>query len=206
MTISTYAELQTAIADTLNRDDLTSVIPNFIQLAESDLARQARHWRGEKRSVATISTQYVPIPADYLETIRLQVTSGTTAPLEIISQAELLDRKAANLNTSGSPAYYAFVAGRFELFPAPDGEYTVEIYYHAKAPALSGSNASNFMLTYFPDAYLYGALAHSAPYLKDDARLNVWSTLYANAISGINTSSEAAKYGGSGRRLKLRAY
>ena len=39
MTITTYATLKTAIADFLNRDDLTSVIPTFIALAEADMQR-----------------------------------------------------------------------------------------------------------------------------------------------------------------------
>ena len=39
MAITTYSELQSAVADWLNRDDLTSVIPNFIELAEADLTR-----------------------------------------------------------------------------------------------------------------------------------------------------------------------
>ena len=93
MAITTYAELQAAIADTLNRDDLTSAIPNFITLAEADMQRRLRHWRQEKRSTAEIDTQYSAIPADFLEAIRFYITSNDTRPLELISQSELLDRK-----------------------------------------------------------------------------------------------------------------
>ena len=50
MAITTYAELQSSIADFLDRDDLTSVIPTFISLAEADMNRQIRHWRQEKRA------------------------------------------------------------------------------------------------------------------------------------------------------------
>ena len=107
MAITTYAELKTAVADFLNRDDLGSVIDTFIALAETDMQRSIRHWRMEKRSTAEIDTQYSAIPADFLEVVRFYVTSGDTKPLELISQAELLDRKRKNLNTSGSPSYYA---------------------------------------------------------------------------------------------------
>jgi hypothetical protein len=34
MAITTYSELKTAVADWLNRADLTSVIPDFIALAK----------------------------------------------------------------------------------------------------------------------------------------------------------------------------
>ena len=206
MPITTYAELKTNIADFLNRDDLTSVSSTFVSLAEADLNRQIRHWRQEKRSTASIDTQYSAIPADMLEVIRFYITSGDTRPLELISQAEMLDRKFRNLNTSGQPAYYAVTAGELEVYPVPDGTYTSELYYFGKTPALSDSNTSNWILEHYPDAYLYGSLIHSAPYLKDDARIQVWAALYQNAIDAINQASEKAKFGGSGRRMKIRAY
>ena len=206
MAITTYAELQSAITDFLNRDDLDAKAPTFISLAESNLSRDIRHWRQEKRSTAEIDTQYSAIPADFLEAVRFYITSGDTRPLELISQAEMLDRKYNNLNTSGQPAYYAITAGEIEVYPVPDGTYTAELYYMANLPALSDSNTSNWLLQYYPDAYLYGSLVHSAPYLKDDARLQVWAALYQSAIDGINAESEKSKFGGSGRRMKIRAY
>ena len=44
MPLSNYTELTASIADTLNRDDLTAVIPDFIKLAEAQLNRDLRHW------------------------------------------------------------------------------------------------------------------------------------------------------------------
>ena len=49
MALSTYAELKAHVADTLNRDDLTSVIPTFIVAAEAQLNRDVRHWKMEQR-------------------------------------------------------------------------------------------------------------------------------------------------------------
>jgi len=206
MAITTYAELKTSITDFLNRDDLDTIAPTFISLAEADLQRRVRHWRGEKRSSAEIDTQYSAIPADFLEAIRFYITGGDTRPLELISQAELLDRKFKNLNTSGQPAYYAITAGEIEVYPVPDATYTSELYYNSRIPALSDSTATNWLLEYYPDAYLYGSLVHSAPYLKEDARLQTWAALYQNAVDAINSESESSKFGGSGRRLKIRSY
>ena len=206
MPITTYAELKTSITDFLNRDDLDTVAPTFISLAEADIQRKIRHWRQEKRSTAEIDTQYSAIPADFLEIIRFYITSGDTRPLELISQAELLDRKRLAMNTTGTPSYYALTAGEIEVYPAPDATYTVELYYFGRVPALSDSETTNWLLQYFPDVYLYGALMHTAPYLKDDARLQVWAALYQQGIDAINASSEKAKFGGSGRRMKIRAY
>ena len=206
MALTTYDELKDSIADFLNRDDLTSVIPDFITMAEADMNRGLRHWRQEKRSTAEIDTQYSAIPADFLEAIRFYITSNDTSPLELISQSEMVDRRYRSGDTSGKPAYYAVTAGEIEVYPTPDGTYDAELYYYSRITALSASNTSNWVLEYFPDAYLYGALVHSAPYLKDDERAQVWASLYANAISAINAESEKFKFGGSGRRMKIRSY
>ena len=206
MAITTYDELKAAVADFLNRDDLATSAATFISLAEAGMQRSLRHWRMEKRANAVIDTQYSAIPADFLQVIRFHITSGTTRPLELISQSELLERKANTSNTSGTPSYYAMTAGEIEVFPVPDGEYDAELHYYSEVPALSASNPTNWVLEYFPDLYLYGALVHSAPYLKEDERTQVWAALYRSAIDAINEDSERGKFGGSGRRLKIRSY
>ena len=206
MALTTFAELKSSIADFLNRDDLTSVIPDFITLAEADMNRNVRHWRQEARTSQTIDAQYEDLPSDFLEAVRYYVTSSDTNSLELISQGEMLERRERSLNTTGRPQYYAITAGQAEFYPTPDGTYTAELYYVQRITALSDSNTSNWVLQYYPDAYLYGALVHSAPYLAEDNRTAVWSSLYQNAINAINMESEKAKFGGSGRRMKIRSY
>ena len=48
MALTTFDELKASIADFLNRDDLTAVIPDFVKLAETKMNRELRHWRMEK--------------------------------------------------------------------------------------------------------------------------------------------------------------
>lgn len=206
MAITTYDELKTSVANWLNRDDLTSVVPDFITLAEADMNRKIRHWRQEKRSTAEIDTQYSAIPADFAEAIRFYLTANNTSPLELISQSEMIDQRYKSADTSGKPRYYAITAGEIEVFPTPDGTYDAELYYYSRIDELSDSNASNWVLEYFPDVYLYGSLMHSSPYLKDDARVTVWASLYQAGIDAIMLETEGFKFGGSGRRLTIRSY
>jgi hypothetical protein len=204
MAITTYAELKTSITDFLNRDDLDTATPTFISLAEADMQRKIRHWRQEKRSNANLNSRYSDVPSDFLEVIRFGVSGGNHSTLEIISQGDMLDLRMKSRDASGSPRYYALTAGEIELFPTPSAVTATELYYYSKIDNLSASNASNWLLQNHPDAYLYGALVHSAPYLADDARVSVWASLYQNAIGAINAESESVKFGGSGRRLKIR--
>ena len=205
MAITTYAELQSSIASWLNRSDLTSVIPDFISLAETNMERSIRHWRQEKRATATIDTQYSALPADYLEGIRFNL-DGDHRLIEMITSADMQRRRYATADTSGSPRYFSVTGGQLEVFPTPDGSYTGELYYYSTIDALSDSNTSNWVLQHYPDAYLYGALVHSAPYLVDDARTQTWAALFSVAVNAINSESEKAKFSGSGLRLKINSY
>lgn len=193
MSITTYAELKAAVADFLNREDLASAVPTFISLAEAQLARDVRHWKQEKRVETTLDEQYENLPDDYLQLVSLGLTDGTR--LELISVAEMEARKQANL-TAGKPAYFRISADQIEFYPAPSASYTLSMQYHARIPSLSDAAPDNWLLRDAPDAYLYGALLHSAPYLQDDARIQVWAALYQAAIDGLRADDQRGKHSG----------
>jgi hypothetical protein len=203
---STYQELKDQIINFINKPDIDQTVDTFIDLAEADMSRRLRHWRMERRSTAILDTQYSALPTDFIEPVRLAITSGDTYKLEAESQAQLLDRRAAAANTTGLPKYYAISTGSVEVFPTPDSEYTLELLYVSKIQALSSSNTSNWILQYFPDIYLYGSLLHTAPFLEQDQRLNVWSSLYDKGIEAVNNENGNSKFGGSGLRVKIRSY
>tara|TARA_Y100000994_G_scaffold247091_1_gene251724 strand:- start:5082 stop:5702 length:621 start_codon:yes stop_codon:yes gene_type:complete len=205
VSISNFTELKSSIADFLNRDDLTAVIPTFIKLAEADMNRKLRHWRMESRKVALLDTQYTAFPLDFIEGIRLMLTGANEHRLELISLSELMDKRAAD-NTAGTPKFYAPVDGSFEVYPTPDQDYTIEMIYYERIESLSSSITTNWALTYYPDIYLYGALTHSAPYLGEDQRTLVWAELYQNAIDGTNSEDKQAKSSGSGHRMRIRSF
>lgn len=194
MAFTTYAELQTAIGSWLNRSDLTSTIPDFITLAEAQLQRDLDHWQMTTRDTLSVSTQYTSLPADFYALKRLSV-DGAKRALKAMSANEMQDARYTSDDTAGEPRYYAVTGGSLEVFPTPDDTYTVNIVYKTTFDALSDANTSNWLLTEAPDAYLYGALMQSAPFLVDDKRIAVWQTLYASAVEGVQRSSEQAKFG-----------
>jgi hypothetical protein len=206
MSIASYTALKTAVADFLNRDDLAATVPTFIALAEDDISRRLRHWQMEKRATAELDTQYSAVPADWVETIRFQTAGDGTRPLELVSRAEMLDRRASARDAVGRPQFYTMAAGQFEVFPTPDQTYNAELLYVSKVPSLSDAEPTNWLLSTASDAYLYGALVHSAPYLQDDARSAVWASFYQSAIDALNSASDDARYSGSGLRMRIGAY
>lgn len=205
MALSNYAELQASIADTLNRDDLTTQIPDFIKLAEAQLGRDLRHWRMEDRANAVVDSQYTALPNNFISPIRITIPASPSYTLELVGPFEISKLRMENQDTTGRPQFYAVVDGAFEVYPTPDADYTVELVYYEAIPDLQVNN-TNWLLTNYPDAYLYSSLIHSAPYLQEDQRTAVWNTLYLNSVSAINLEGERARTSGSGRRIQIRSY
>jgi len=203
---STYAELKDQVRNFINKPDIDQTIDTFIDLAEADIARKVRHWKMEKRATVQLDDQYSRVPTDWLESIRFYLSGGDTYELELASRAELLNRRMNSVNTSGRPKYYTMSDGAFEIYPTPDAAYTAELLYFSQNTALSDANTSNWLLSDYPDVYLYGTLAHTAPFLGEDQRLPIWAQLYQSALDGVNMASEKARYSGSGLRMNIRSY
>ena len=206
MAITTYAELKSAVSDFLNRDDLDAVVPTFISLAEAGIDRDLRHFKMIKRADATLDSRYVQIPTDWMETVRFSITSGDTYRLELISRDDMLQYRQNTKNTPGRPRFYANIGESIEVFPTPNAEYTMQLQYYARTPALSDTNAKNWLLTDAPDVYLHGALIQSAPYLKDDARTQTWAALYSAALQSLQKASDDTRFAGSGLRMRITSY
>ena len=206
MALTTYTELKASIADFLNRDDLTAVIPDFITLAESQINRDVRHWKMEARASGQqdASDEYIQIPSDWLETIRLHITASGTSAVTLISRDSMADKRSSAEDVAGTPIYYTHADSQFQLYPTPSAETDFELLYYQKTTALSGSNSDNWLLLDSPDVYLYGALIHSAPYLAEDERVAIWAQMYSAAVARLNEASELARYSGSGLKLKIR--
>lgn len=194
MALTNYTDLKASIADWLNRDDLTSVIPTFIALGEADVARDLRHWLQERRITATIDEEYEFLPSDWLETISLRLGSGDE--IQLITQSEMADFKRNTSTQQGKPRFYVISAGQMEFYPVPDGTDTMILTYYARIPSLSDTNTTNWLITNHPDVLLYASLKHAAPYLDDVERIGVWTQLYQQAVSSLTIDGTKAKYSG----------
>lgn len=192
MSISTYTELKAEIADWLNRDDLTAMIPDFILLAESTLNRVMRNTRMITSGTLTATTKNIAVPTDMLEPVLLEITSSAL-PLEQINVNQLIMLRKHRTRTAASPAFYALVGRFFELTPTPSGSTGLTLAYYQSIPPLA-SNSTNWLLTYNPDLYLYTALMHAAPFLKDDARVAVFNSMLTQQVQAAIAQNTVATF------------
>ncbi len=184
MAIGTYAELQAAVASWLHRTDLTSGIQDCIVLAEERFNRRLRTRHQETTLADTdIASYQITIPTNTIAVRRLWRVDGSlkrelmVAPLGIV-----------NASQTGGLAYnYAWGATTWEF----DGTGTVGGVLYRNIPTLSDSNTTNWLLTAYPSAYLYGTLAEAASHVRNTAGGIEWDAKTDSKIAEINRRENA---------------
>lgn len=206
MAITTYSELKTAVADWLNRADLTSVIPDFIALAEAQFNRQLRTHDMIGRVTAEVSDDYFSVPSDWLETLVLVNNATKTFPMEYVDYQHLNGLKSLSL--TGDSRFYTMIDGKFLIYPAAsaDAPVDLELTYIKKISSLSDSNTSNWLLTKSPDLYLYATLLQAEPYLKNDERLGVWASTVGKIMEDMRLEGERSKRPTGGLNATRRSF
>lgn len=195
MAITNYTDLQTSVANTLARTDLTTQIPDFIALAESRLSRELETRDQEKRSQATLVSgdEYIALPPDMREIREVKLNTTPNTVLEYMSPVAL-DNTYVSGGT-GKPQAYSIVGAEMKLRPVPDSAYTAEIIYIGSLEALSSTNATNQMLTRHPDAYLTGSLVEAYLYLMDDQRAQLYDQKFSRIIEEIRKDEQRSQHG-----------
>lgn len=186
-----YADLLTDVLAWLDTPESEAFIPGFIRLAEARINRDLRHWRMEKRVTTTLDERFEDLPTDWAETIRISVEGG--AEVEAVSLAKMM--RLNREDEAGTPRYFTHTGGQFEFYPVPT-DTDVEMVYYSKVPALTAAATTNWLHDNAYDVYLYGTLMHSGPFLKDDARAQVWAGLYDAALASLNGENMASRVGG----------
>lgn len=204
MALANYTDLQAAVADWLNRADLTSRIPDFIALAEAQMNRKLRTRQMIAVADSTLDAGRIALPTDYAA---LKQVTLLTNPVSTLSYAEPEHlQRTRRTQPTGIPRFYTIVGSSLMVAPTPDTSYPVEIIYWQKVPALSGGAPTNWVLTAHPDLYLYGALLQAAPYLRDDDRVITWSAAVESIHNDIKVENEQATQSGSPLSMKFRPY
>jgi len=201
MALSTYSELKSAIANWLNRSDLTSEIANdFIKLTEADFNSKLRIRQMEQIDSITINAETVAVPTGFIAVKSFYVLqSSTKFNLEFITHSNLF--KIRGSSTTGLPRVFTIESDNtsesFRFAPIPDSSYTGYIHYYKAFAALSDANTSNYILTNHPSIYLYGSLFHAANFLGgiEPNQLSQWINMYATALERCEDNDKSDSYG-----------
>jgi hypothetical protein len=191
MALDTYANLKTAIIDHLDRDDLVSHVDDFIDLAEARHKREILVREMLARAQSSVAGMFTSLPTRF---IKMKTLRLLTTPLTVLTELNLHEMNRERATGTGKPMFYT-IHEEIEFDITPDDTYTAEMIYYASFLPLSDLNTSNGLLARAPDAYLYGALVASAPFLTADERIETWNTLYGVARDGLILTDRQSRVG-----------
>lgn len=178
--MKTYADLQTFITTLLERDDLTTLLPTFVAMFESDLQSELFDC-DELTTQGTLTTSagaaLVGLPG-------LHVIKSISYQGAKLTHAQGL---APGTETGRPIAFSVEGNTTLRLFPTPDASYTLDVLYAPViSPLLMGQtidlNAESWLLTQWPNLYGYGVLSVIYTYLNDDQKLAKFAALYQDAV------------------------
>ncbi|NIT13986.1 MAG: hypothetical protein GTN99_07035 [Candidatus Dadabacteria bacterium] len=209
MTISSYSELKTGLQNWSARTDsaITSRHDEFIDMCENSLfygmedpftgdkIRPLRNSNMQTTTDLTVNAQEVAKPSDYLSAIRLYIDGTPQRDLEYLAPDQFWSRAGAV--TTSKPYYYTIEGDNFVFGPSPDSSYTGKLLYYAKFSQLSDSNTTNWLITNYPNVYLFGSLLHLYIYLRDDNEAKKALSLYKSFLNGLNEQQEKERASGS---------
>lgn len=188
--ITSYATLQTAVGDYLARSDLSGWIPNFIQNAENKLYRTLNLRNEETALSVSISSGVAAVPGDFKALKLAYFDESPVSLLQWVSLSELY-RDYPKRSGAHTPAVISREGSNFVFGPmSKDG--TLTGIYYAKQDPLRTTDPS-WYVTNAPEVLLYGSLLEAAPFLKDDARLQIWQSLFDDAVRTLIAENENAE-------------
>lgn len=196
--ITNYADLQTAIADYLARDDLTTWLPNFVQNAENKLYRRL-NLRNEETSLSLdVSSGVATVPTDFKELKFAYYLNGSTAvPLQWMTLDGLYKEFPTRSGSTAQPEAIAREAGNFIFGPiAADGTGVLRGVYYAKQDPLRTTSPSWYS-TNAPDALLWGSLLEAYAFIRLDLADQKWAiatTAYNDAVLSVEEENMNAEY------------
>jgi hypothetical protein len=202
MALSNYTDLLASVASWMNRTDLATVIPDFVTIAESKIARELRLRTQLTTTTLTTSTttRAVTLPADWLEFENVSIAGTPETPCQYVN-IEHMDVKYPENGNSGRPFVFTIEGPSILFGPTPDSAYTVNVMYYARFGALATSS-TNWLMTNHPNVYLYACLREGAFFTKDAAGAAQWDGLFKQEVNTLQDADDKATHSGSVLRVK----
>jgi hypothetical protein len=192
----TYNSLTSTVLQYLERADAAVVdfIPTAIMLAEFEIAQNIKTL-GQMlvaNGTMNINNPVIAKPARWRKTVSmtLTTTTGQKQPM-YLRKLEYLSNYAPDVTALDTPLYYAdYDADHWFVAPTPLSAFSFETLCYTRLPPLASDNQTNWLTQNAPNAMIYGTLKQTAPFLKDDARLQVWGGLFDAALAALKLEDQ----------------
>lgn len=186
MSITNYAELKAAVLSWVNDATVNGKEADFIALAEAEINGdlKAKPMNLEQSVSVSAGARVVPFPANLIDPISFRI-AGARNPDIVVKSIEQLDRMEAGQEGYNATRVYGAIVGRsLKVFPAL-GAGSVVVYGKCAIPALSDANPTNWLLTAFPNVYLFAAAREAGYFLRDTNMIAGAEARYLQAVAKV---------------------
>ena len=165
------------------------------------------YWRVRSATTSLVGTQSLAIT--YLDPL----TGQQVTP--VVGQPAFIDYPGAcrgGSKVSTMRDVYTFIGQTLfvhptVLTPSADVDPTeIELSYYAQVPPLMEATEPTPLFKRAPKLYTYGSLTHSAPYLVEDNRAELWDSNVTALITKMNESSRIGAVAGSPIVMQVRSF
>lgn len=195
-----YATLQAAIGIYGKRADITANVDMLIQLAEAEIYADSTLGGSEIVTSALVTSpgsDLIALPSTY-QGARSLVMTSPSYQMKFRTPNQLYANWAAG--AEGAPQEYTVLGrggplGQFQLQvrPTPTVAWVLRMVYNSQLAALS-SVSSNWLLSAYPNLFLFGALRQAAAFAIEDERIQVWDSAYKQLLLKIARRQEEQLY------------
>lgn len=129
--MSTYGEMQSRIADELNRTGLTTQIQRAILSALQFYRGTSFRWN-QARATTTLTAdiEYYGLPTDFVDMGNAVLVDGNSREVMLERSHHWIDNEKVSTNYTGRPYVIAVQADQFRVFPTPSlSTYEVILTY-----------------------------------------------------------------------------
>jgi hypothetical protein len=195
----TLATLKTAIQDYADNSETSFVtnLPNFIKAAEEKIFKSIDLdiFRKNVTSAFTSSDAFLTVPADYLASFSLQITTSGSEDFLLQKDVNFIREYAPSSSTTGVPKYYArFDEDNFIVAPTPNSNYTLQLNYYFRPASLTAGadSGTTWISTNAPFALLYGSLVEASIFMKSEPdTIQSYNGLYGQYLERLKDLGEA---------------
>lgn len=207
MQFANYTEYRAAVLRMIDGDDSGGSIKSdtldlLIALGESRVYMGDEAVSGLRASdmeaalSLAITANEATLPTDCLALSRVQFSGEK--PLDYLPEDDLLRRLDAG--GGGSARFYTQQGRKLVFYPSASGTVAGRYY---KRPADLKTGGLHATFNRYPECFLFGALAESAPFIGEDERLPMWKALFGSWMRRAAANEQHGVAAGS--RLTVRS-
>lgn len=178
-----YGELKTAVAGWINRTDLGSNIASIVEMAEATIRTDVRVAAMESLVTGSLVDGAAPLPDRFLESRRLLVGGK-------LHDYVTPDQYQVEIEASSTLRHYTSFAGSINVIGGGTNSYSLLCYRWFDA--FVSDSDTNWLLTNYPNVYVYQALKQAAVFVKDANAAQGYEVLYQQAKNAVNGIDKAA--------------